>query len=134
MNAPDISRFMMPSRKVELVKKIIDKTRQRKIIWQRDPNGIGAFLPGKLKINFVEAPRIPLMNPRWVVFVVRDNAGAEVLKVDNPSTAVPNPNLLQTLLMAQEPLVSAVQELYDFIGGQTEKGSVEKAIDLLDTL
>ena len=130
-------------RNVALVNKIAARTREGKIAWLKTANGLGAYISGKLRMNFVEAPLAALFASRWVLFVVRDEAGTEVLKVENNATAMPVPNsslepekyvYLSALLSAGDPLVSAVTELHNLILSQIPKAAVERAIDLLDTI
>jgi hypothetical protein len=139
MSAENIlGTVLFPDKKVELVKKIAEKTKQGKIIWQRTGQGAAADLQGKLKMNFVESPSHSLWatQPRWVIFAVRDVAGNEILKVENRTSAVPGtqqPSPIELMLILGDPLVNVVTELHNLVGTKA-KGDVEKAIDVLDTL
>ena len=142
MSISDFASAFLPDKRVLLVKKITEKTRERKIAWQKTPNGAAAYVPGALRMNFVEAPWASLWTtPRWVIFVVRDELGSELLKVENQSITVPGsespPPLISTvpwILFAGDPLVNAVTELHNLVRSQEGKGGVEQAIDLLDKM
>jgi hypothetical protein len=141
-----LSYFLAPDRKIALVKKITEKTREGKIAWQKATNGFAAYIPGKLKLVFIEAPFSILSTPRWVVFVVRDDADNEILKVDNSTTALPAPKstearedktnalLAGLIALGGDPVVNAVTDLHNLILSQQTKGGIERAIDLLDTI
>jgi hypothetical protein len=142
---------LLPDRKVELVRKITQKTREGKILCQRTNNGAAALVPGALRMNFVDAPWAGLLfTTRWVIFAVRDELGNELLKVENQSGALPsseppvpsNPLLLPpppqpaTSLSSilGDPLLNAVTELHNLVRAQEGKGAVDRAIDLLDKI
>jgi hypothetical protein len=126
--------------KLKLVKKITEKTAAKKIVWQKTANGAMANLPGKLSMNFVEATSgSALFGPRWVIFIVRDEAGKEILKVENNQyTAVPGAgeqplsNLL--VLIGGDPVLGAVNELYNLVQIDKVKGGIDRAIELLDSI
>jgi hypothetical protein len=134
-----LSRGVSPDSNVVLVKKISEKTRQGKITWHKARNGLTAYVPGKLRITFVETPFAALFTPRWVVFMVRDEAENEVLKVENQiiggAAAEPDSEsaaAVFSLLLVQDPLVNAARELHAWIHSRVTKGRVERAIELLD--
>jgi hypothetical protein len=142
-----LNYFLAPDKKVALVKKITEKTREGKIVWQKAANGFAAYIPGKLKLVFIEAPFSLISTPRWVVFVVRDDADNEILKVDNNTTALPASKstagvrddktsalLAGLMALSGDPVVTAVTDLHNLILGQRTKGGIERAIDLLDTI
>ena len=79
------------------MKKIADKTREGKIVWQKTANGAVAHVPGALRMNFVEAPSSGLFMNRWVIFAVRDEVGSELLKVENQSSIIPGSITLPVL-------------------------------------
>jgi hypothetical protein len=149
MSVSDFLLGLQPNKKILLVSKITEKTREGKINWQKAPNGFAAYVPGILKVSFVDAPmRNFLMNlTRWVIFAVRDEVGTELLKVENQTSAVPvpsspdpsgltplppRPSLLTVL--AGDPLTNAVSELYFLVANQVGTGGVDKAIDQLEKL
>ena len=133
---PDFSNLFFSSDKsVELIKKITDRTRQGKIVWQKTGNGLAAHVPGKLHMSFIEAPFSILSSPRWVLFVVREESGNQVLKVENKDSGVPTGSIpLAALLVGGDPLVRAVTELHNLILNRVTKGVVERAIDALDSI
>lgn len=141
-----LNYFLAPDRKIALVKKITEKTREGRIVWQKAANGFAAYIPGKLKLVFIEAPFSLLSTPRWVVFVVRDDADNEILKVENSTTTLPGSKtaaetgegktnrLLAGLLALSDPVANAVTDLHNLVLSQQTKGGIERAIDLLDTI
>jgi hypothetical protein len=136
-----LSRGVSPDSNVVLVKKITEKTRQGKITWHKGRNGLTAYVPGRLRISFVETPFAALFTPRWVVFAVRDDAENEVLNVENSTiggaAAEPDSDTavaVFSLLLVQDPLVNAARELHALIHSRVTKGRVERAIDLLDAI
>ena len=129
------------------MRKITDKTREGRIVWQKGTNGFAASLPGKLKLVFIEAPYSLISPTRWVVFVVRDDADNEILKVQNNTTALPGAKptvevgegktavlLAGLMALGDDPVVNAVTDLHNLILSQQTKGGIERAIDLLDTI
>jgi hypothetical protein len=125
--------------KLKLVKKITEKTAAKKIVGQNTTNGAMANLPGKLSMNFVETTTSSaLFGPRWVIFIVRDEAGKEILKVENnqfsvvPGGGEQPSNLL--LLLGGDPVLSAVNELYNLVQIDKVKGGIDRAIELLDSI
>lgn len=67
------------ARKVALVVKIIQKTQQGKIDWQRGSSSISALTPNGVQFDFILGA--PILGPQtWVSFNVRDQ-NMEVLKV-----------------------------------------------------
>jgi hypothetical protein len=153
MSIPEFLNALQPNKKILLVKKITEKTREGKINWQKTPNGFAAYVPGILKIIFVDAPAITIFTnvTRWVIFVVRDEVGTELLKVENQTSAIPRstsseglgeglglippihqPSLLT--MLAGDPLTNAVTELYNIVVTQVGTGGVDKAIDQLEKL
>lgn len=161
MSLSDFASAFLPDKKVALVRKIIQKTREGKIVWQKTGNGAAAYVPGALRMNFVETPWASLFTTRWVIFAVRDEVGSELLKVENQSSAVPGldvqtfpstppppptlalpstlpppPTLALPVpwLLATDPLVSAVTELHNLVRSEEGKGGVDRAIDLLDKI
>jgi hypothetical protein len=144
MSTPDYMLGMFDSdKKVRLVKMITEKTNEGKIAWQKGPSGPAAYVPGRLKMSFVEQPWPNLLSStRWVLFVIRDDGGSEILKAENKSPGLPAPPPLQpeTLgnvwlsLLASDPLTDAVTELHNQVLKQTAKGGIDRAIDLLNDI
>ncbi len=133
--SPFFGEFTGSDKSIELVKKITEKTQSGKITWQKTPNGLFAGITG-LRLNIVEASSgYP---PRWLLFSVRDDKGTEILKVENPESAViPIPSTLgatiQALGLGANPVLRAVNELY-LVVRAAAKGEIEKAIDLIDKI
>jgi hypothetical protein len=141
MSTGNLAPFLpLPDKRIALVRKIAAKTQEGKIVWMKTSNGATAYVPGALRMNFVEAPWSGFLMSRWVIFAVRDEAGNELLKVENQSSAVPgteplpNINAIFQMLYAKDPLVDAVTDLHNIVRTQEGKEAVDKALDILDTL
>jgi hypothetical protein len=133
---PNLSDLVMGDNTVALVNKITEKTKQRKIPWNRSLNGLSASVPGGLKLNIVERSPLSIVGPapaRWVLFTVRDEKGNEILKVENSSqVSIGLPSSVEAVL-GGDSVTRAVDELYRAVRGAA-KGEIEKAIDLLDKI
>jgi hypothetical protein len=149
MSNPSLGAIFMPFKKIELVKKITKRTQEGKITWQKTETGASAYVPGALRMNFVEAPFAGILSgvKRWVIFAVRDETGNELLKVENqysepilrsiltpPPASEPNTSFLAVLAAQADPLVSAVEELHRAVWSQQGKEGVDRAIDFLDKM
>jgi hypothetical protein len=145
MSNPSLGAIFLPFKKIELVKKITKRTQEGKITWQKTETGASAYVPGALRMNFVEAPYVGLLSglKRWVIFAVRDETGNELLKVENQSnepalrsilSPEPPTSLLAVLAAQVDPLVSAVEELHRIVQSQQGKEGVDRAIDILDKM
>ena len=124
-------------KQVELVRKITDRTRAGRIVWQTSSTDATASLGNKLFMTFVIGPY-----GNWSLFTVRDGDGHEFLKVDN---MLFNKAALSYLAsMSGRPqsvslpeteessaLFDAVSELYLLVD-RGAKGDIDKAIALVD--
>src|SRR5260370_33288246 len=71
-------------REVELIRSLVEKTRQGKIPWVKQANALTATIPLGLQVNFVLAPLSFLTaNPSWQLLPVRDASGSELVRVSN---------------------------------------------------
>ena len=118
-------------RHVELVKKLTEKTRAKKISWSSSDTGLSAIVSGKIEINFVRSnyPSIAkfLWKSPWALFTIRDMKGNQLLRIEN-----------RAALPAMEPPVEvsvrdAVHELYTAIE-QSLSDEIERAIEVLDRI
>ncbi|MBI4463944.1 MAG: hypothetical protein HY647_04500 [Acidobacteria bacterium] len=125
---PEPPKGFYSPRHVELVKKLTEKTRAKKIPWKSSSTGFSAVVSGKLEINFVRSSGLfsLLESLQWSVFTIRDKAGNEILQVDNtksrPFTSPGAPT---------EVLRSAISELYAAIESSLVE-EVDKAIEVID--
>src|SRR5713226_1338638 len=107
---PFLVEFYEP-KQVELVKKIIDKTKQRKISWKKTRTSISASIPGGLQISFVRSNMLPILSgigpSEWTSFTDKDDKGNEVVKVQNQSTFA---SILTGQLETE--LLGAISQLY----------------------
>jgi hypothetical protein len=145
MSFSDLLSALQPNKKILLVQKITEKTHEGKINWQKTTNGFAAYVPGILKMSFVDAPAISFLTntTRWVIFVVRDEVGTELLKVENQTSAIltssgpptpPAPRTSLLTMLAGDPLTNAVTELYSLVTRLVGTGGVDRAIDQLEKL
>ena len=118
-------------RHVELVKKLAEKTRAKKISWKASDTGLSAIVSGKIEINFVRSnyPSIAkfLWKSPWALFTIRDMKGNQLLRVDNTAAFSPMEPPVQVSVR------NAVHELYTAIE-QSLSDEIEKAIEALDRI
>jgi hypothetical protein len=67
-------------REAQLVAKIVQKTAQGKMLWQRQPSAFTAVTPNSMQFDFIVSAPFGGAQQGWVSFVIRD-AGREVLKI-----------------------------------------------------
>ena len=116
-------------RHVDLVKKLAEKTRAKKISWKASDTGLSAIVSGKLEINFVRSnyPGIAtlLWKSPWALFTIRDMKGNQILRVDNTVGLSPTEPPVQVSVR------DAVKELYTAIE-QSLAEEIDKAIAVVD--
>jgi hypothetical protein len=114
-------------KQVELVKKLSEKTREGKIVWDKTKTGISASVSGKMIVSFVLSPS--LVGSTWAVFTIRGEKGNEILKLDsvtNPLAVLAGKSKVGNLEQAANELFNLVQE--------SAKGDIEKALDLVSKI
>lgn len=113
-------------RRLELVQRIIQRTKEGKIPWRRSPTDFTATVGNKLSLSFVYTYGSLVPYPTWKLFTVRDEQGSELLEIGNAFGEV-NP------LRATWPdsLSEAVNQL--FLTVETAvKGDIDKAIEIVE--
>ena len=115
---------------LELVAKILQKTKEKKLQWQKDDTGsLSTLIGDRIQIRFVRQQK-PGSTLPWNVFSVKTPEGAALIvrNVEDSFAAL-------SLGAGQpDPLLALVSELYAFITQGMEKQRLEKAIDTLDSL
>jgi len=119
-------------RHVELVKKLAEKTRSKKISWKASGTGLNATVSGKLEISFVRSnfltfTKIMSGKSPWVLFTIRDAQGNQVLSIDNPILPTPMEPQVQSAVR------EAVSELYTAIEHSLAE-EIDKAIEVVDRI
>ena len=119
---------------IDLINKIAEKTRAKKIRWKRTETGVSATVSDKMELGFVRSPWVGLGGRSlyrlwWALFKVRDENGNEILRVDNVSPLEPG----EPEAAEQKQLRDAVETLYAAIE-QSGRAEVEKAIELIDKI
>jgi len=113
------------SKHVELVKKLAEKTRAKKISWKASKTGYSAVVFDKLEISFVRPARGAslLSGSPWALFVVRDDQGNEILKVSNiPGTDVAPDVLRESISHLNQAVENSLAE------------EIDKAIAVIDRI
>jgi hypothetical protein len=126
-------------KEVELVEKIAEKTRIGKINWESTASSLVATAPG-MQISFVR-PSSPLESAAgvllgvglWEIFSIRSQQGAEILKVEQPSSlpyfGVPAPSTL----LPRSKLIEAVDALYS-VAASRGHADIDKALNVIKNL
>ena|ERR1700740_973991 len=116
-------------REVELVKSLIEKTRQGKIPWVKQANALTASIPlSGLQINFVLGPASIIPSyADWQLLTVWDRSGSELVRISNTGVA--------TILAgaAKSVLVEAADELFKFVNGAAGD-DLDRAINTIKKL
>ena len=133
-NPKAVSSGTAGEKAIALVRKIIDRSRQGRLNWQRVPSGLRATIAGKLDLFFstldvnpIEVLVSSMPTRAWSVFLVRDEAGKEILKV------IPQSNPFLSMLSGPEPLIREVDTLFNLVS-ETATNELDKAINLLDQI
>ncbi|MFZ0803010.1 MAG: hypothetical protein WBQ09_11645 [Terriglobales bacterium] len=135
---PGILAAMQASRQTkdtELVRKITEKSKLKKIYWNRGTTGYTASVPGQMgDMTMVFSRPVDAPTDTWYHFTVRTWEG-EVLKVENNTSGL---NALAILAgrpdaAGASPLVAAVDELFSIVKDVGE-GGVERALRQLDQI
>jgi hypothetical protein len=122
------------SKYVDLVRKITEKTRAKKITWSRTPNGMNTSVSGKMHLGFVRSSGVLVTPEKWALFTIRDEDGNEILNINNSSPF----SIASAVLGGGPPPVSsalrkAVEELFEAIE-EIARVEVEKLIDVVDRI
>jgi hypothetical protein len=122
-------------KEIELVEKIAEKTRMGKIVWERTPSSLIATAPG-MQISFVRSSPWGALDSMvggwWEIFSIRSKQGAEIMKVEQPSsiayfgvpTSTPPP---------RSKLLEAVDALYSTANSRGQ-GDIDKALNVIKNL
>jgi hypothetical protein len=109
-------------RHIELIRKIIQRTKEKKLSWKRDRNMFRAVVPPDMVITLTESPTLQ----RWSGFNVR-TADGDLIRINN------QPNILFMLIRVPEEMLQSINELYTFVSGLGSP-EIERAIERLDKL
>jgi hypothetical protein len=123
-------------KEIELVEEIAEKTRMGKIVWERTPPFLVATAPG-MRLSFarsstgLESALFSLgLGGWWEIFSIRGQQGAEIMKVEEPSSGVllgsPTPT-------PRSKLLKAVDALYTEAASR-EHGDIDKALNVIKNL
>lgn len=127
-------------KEIELVEKIAEKTRMGKIIWERTPSSLVATAPG-MQMSFVRSSSSPLdsmyglglgAGGGWEIFSIRSQQGAEIIKVEQPSSAT----LFGAPTSTPPPrskLLEAVDALYSTANSKGQ-GDIDRALNVIKNL
>lgn len=113
---------------LDLIHKVIEKTRQGKILWKKTATGMTASVDNKIELSFVRNPVRALFGTSagWSLFAIRDEVDCEILRVDNlPKGDYP--------IGPEINLVRPIDELFLLLQSESEK-PLQKAIDLIDKI
>jgi len=115
-------------RQVELIRSLVEKTRQGKIPWVKQANALTATIPLGLPVNFVLAPLSFLTaNPSWQLLTVRDASGSELVRVSNA------PMVTVLAGAAKSALLDAADELFKLVNGAAGD-DLDRAINTIKKL
>jgi hypothetical protein len=126
-------------KQIELVEKIAEKTRMGKIVWERGPSSLLATAPG-MQLSFVRSSpgiesaylSLGLGGGSWEMFSIRGQQGAEIMKVEQPSSLayfqVP-----ESTPPPRSKLIEAVDALYS-VAASRGQGDIDKALNVIRNL
>jgi hypothetical protein len=125
-------------KEIELVEKIAEKTRMGKIVWERTPSSLVATAPG-MQISFVRSsPGIEMalqslgVGGWWEMFSIRNQHGAEIMKVEQPSSLAYF-GLPELTPPPRSKLLEAVDSLYS-VAASRGHGDIDKALNVINNL
>jgi hypothetical protein len=115
-------------REIELIRSILEKTREGKITWNKQGNALTAVVPSRLQANFVLSPSSITGSVSWDLFTVRDKDGNELIRVSNLAGFI-------SVLAGQgtSPLVDAANELFRAVFGAVGD-DLDRAINAIKKL
>ena len=119
---------LTPSRAVELVQKLIEKTKQQKVLWKVIGTALVASISEDVEARFLFA-RGSTGELEWSRFVVRSK-GDVILEYENPSGFNA---LIAAAMASSNPLISAIHNLFWLVARVADAG-LERAINALDAL
>jgi hypothetical protein len=115
----------------ELVRKIIAKTREGRIKWDIGATIAKASAAGLHFYFLRQGSPVPILVPQagnpWRHFIVKDEVGKDLLKVESQG------NVVAILAGLRSPVQAAVDELFAELT-RTEQGKLDKAIRKLDDI
>jgi hypothetical protein len=125
-----ISALSDDPRKVELIRSLVEKTRQGRIPWIKQANAITATIPNGFQINFVLG-LASILSPykTWELLTVRDKSGSELVRVNN-STMI---SVLAGQAGSGGPQIAAANELFDLVNRATGD-DLDRAINTIKNL
>lgn len=127
-------RISHQAKDIELVRKIIEKTKAKKIYWNRIATGYQATVqstPANMQLSFSRPADAPW--DTWYIFTVRTGEG-DVLKVENNASGLSALAILTGNATAPtDNLVTAVNDLFTIVSAVGE-GAVERAMRQLDQI
>jgi hypothetical protein len=116
-------------RKVELIRSLIDKTRQGRIPWTKRASALTAMVPTGVEVNFVLSPiSIFTQYSGWQLFTVRDRSGSELVRVENVTSVV---SILAGA--TRGALVEAADDLFKLVNAAAVD-KLDRAIDTIKKL
>src|SRR5712692_5808234 len=115
-------------REVELIRSLVEKTRQGKVPLVKQANALTATIPLGFQVNFVLAPlSFITANPSWQLLTVRDASGSELVRVSNTS-------MVAVLAgSAKSALLGAADELFTVVSGAAGD-DLDRAINTIKKL
>ena len=114
---------------IQLVQKLIEKTRERKIHWSKAPGALTSSIQGGMKFTFILPGAFPPSSRKWIMFVVRDGLRT-ILKI---GAGAPTLTALQSLAGISDRLRTAVEELFD-LAIKVEEAAVRRVIDKINSI
>jgi hypothetical protein len=115
-------------REVELIRSLVEKTRQGKIPWVKQSNALTATIPLGFQVNFVLGPLAFITNASWQLLTVRDASGSELVRVSNSGIiSITAGGVLKSAL------VEAADELFTVVNGAAGDG-LDRAINTIKKL
>ena len=115
--------------KIQLVQKLTEKTRERKIHWSKEPRKLSSSIEGKMNFTFILPGAFPPSSRKWIMFVVRD--GLRLIMKVQAGGAIPSP--AEIVSGVPDRLRTAVNELFD-LAIKVEEAEVRRVIDKLDSI
>ncbi|HXZ11866.1 MAG TPA: hypothetical protein VEG64_05700 [Candidatus Sulfotelmatobacter sp.] len=115
-------------REAELIRSLVEKTRQGKISWTKRSSALTASTSSGIQINFVLGMQFLDYSAGWQLLTVRNKSGSELVKVNNTMTTF-------SVLAGgkKSAAVEAADELYT-LASRTAGDDLDRAIDAIKNL